>query len=105
MPGERVSMRKIRDVLRLRLGQRLPQRVVAQSVGLIQGAVHGYLVRARRAGFGWPLPEGLDDAQLEARLYPPAPDVAADRRPVPDWTVVHREVRRPNVTLALLWEE
>ena len=105
MPGERVSMRKIRDVLRLRLGQRLPQRVVAQSVGLSQGAVHGYLVRARRAGLGWPLPEGLDDAQLEARLYPPAPDVAADRRPVPDWAVVHREVRRPNVTLALLWEE
>ena len=43
--------------------------------------------------------------QLEALLYPPPPDVAAEQRPVPDWAVVHRELRRPNMTLALLWEE
>ena len=28
-----------------------------------------------------------------------------DRRPVPDWAGVHRDMRRPNVTLALLWDE
>jgi hypothetical protein len=43
--------------------------------------------------------------QLEARLYPPPPAVAPERRPVPDWAVVHRELRRANMTLALLWEE
>jgi transposase len=42
---------------------------------------------------------------LEARLYPPPSAVAPERRPVPDWAVVHRELRRPNMTLALLWEE
>ena len=105
MPGERLSMRKIREVLRLHLGHRLPQRAVAQSLGLSQGAVHSYAARARLAGLGWPLPEGLDDAQLEALLYPPQPDVARDQRPVPDWAAVHRELRRPNMTLALLWEE
>jgi transposase len=47
----------------------------------------------------------LDDAQLEALLYPPASQVAPERRPVPDWSAVHRELRRPNVTLSLLWEE
>ena len=98
-------MRKIREVLRLRLDQGLSQRVVAQSLGLSQGAVHGYMARARRAGLRWPLPEGLDDDQLEMLLYPPPPAVAADQCPVPDWAVVHRELRRPNVTLALLWEE
>jgi transposase len=82
-------MRKIRDVLRLRLGHGLPQRAVAQSLRLSQGAVHGYLARARRAGLGWPLPEGLDDAQLEALLYPPPPAIAAEQRPVPDWAVEH----------------
>ena len=46
-----------------------------------------------------------DDAELETLLYPPPPAVAAEQRPVPDWAVVHRELRRPNVTLALLWEE
>ena len=105
MPGERLSMRKIREVLRLRLGQGLPQRAVAQSLRLSQGAVHGYIVRARRAGLGWPLPEGLDDIQLEALLFPPPSSVAAEQRPVPDWAVVHRELRRPNMTLSLLWEE
>jgi transposase len=105
MPGERLSMRKIREVLRLRLGQRLPQRVVAKSLGLSQGAVHSYMARARRAGLGWPLPDGLDDVRLEALLYPPPPEVATERRPVPDWAVVHRELRRRDMTLALLWEE
>jgi len=47
----------------------------------------------------------LDDVQLEALLFPAPPAVAADQRPVPDWAWVHRELRRPNVTLALLWEE
>ena len=105
MPGERLSMRKIREVLRLRLGHKLPQRAVAQSLRLSQGAVSGYIARARRAGLGWPLPDGLDDAQLEALLYPRPPAVATERRPVPDWAVIHGELRRPNVTLALLWEE
>src|SRR5271155_5363398 len=105
MSGERLSMRKIREVLRLRLDQGLPQRAVAQSLGLSQGAVHGYVARARRAGLSWPLPEGLDDSQLDALLYPPPPAVATDQRPVPDWAEVHRELRRPNMTLALLWEE
>jgi transposase len=105
MPGERLSMRKIREVLRLRLGHGLPQRAVVQSLRLSQGAVHGYVSRARRAGLGWPLPDGLDDGQLEALLFPPPPAVPAEQRPVPDWAVVHRELRRANVTLALLWEE
>ena len=64
-----------------------------------------YLRRAGHAALAWPLPEELDDGQLEARLYPPVPDVSPERRPVPDWAAVHRELRRPNMTLSLLWEE
>jgi transposase len=105
MPGERLSMRKIREVLRLRFAQGLSQRAIGASVRLSTGAVNTYLNRARLAGLEWPLPDGLDDDHLEARLYPPPPAVATDQRPVPDWAVVHRELRRPNVTLALLWEE
>ena len=71
MPAERLSMRQIREVLRLCFASRLPQRAVARSLGLSQGAVSGYLSRARAAGVAWPLPEDLDDAQLEALLFPP----------------------------------
>src|SRR6202041_2015240 len=105
MPGERLSMRKIREVLRLRFAQGLSQRAIGISLRLSTGAVNTYLNRARLAGLRWPLPDGLDDAQLETRLYPPPSLMAAEQRPVPDWAVVHRELRRPNMTLSLLWEE
>jgi transposase len=105
MPGERLSMRKIRELLRLRWEQHLPQRVIGRSLRLSQGAVSEYLSRARRADLSWPLPDELDDARLEALLFPPAPNVPTEQRPVPDWAVVHSELRRPNVTLSLLWEE
>ena len=83
----------------------MPQRVISQSLGLSQGSVSDYLGRACRAGLTWPVPDALDDARLEALLFPPLPDVPSDQRPVPDWSAVHRDLRRPNVTLALLWEE
>jgi len=105
MPGERVSMRKIRELLRLRWEHHLPQRSIGRSLGLSQGSVSDYLKRASRAGLTWPLPVELDDTRLEALLFPPPPDVPLDRRPVPDWAGVHRDMRRPNVTLALLWDE
>jgi transposase len=98
-------MRQIREVLRLRFASELPQRAIAKSLGLSQATVSGYLSRARAAGVSWPLAEDLDDAQLEALLFPPPPAIAADQRAMPDWGWVHRELRRPNVTLALLWEE
>jgi len=104
MPAERLSMRQIREVLRLRFASKLPQRAIATSLGLSQGAISGYLSRARAAGIVWPLPESLDDRQLEALLFPLLA-IASQQRPLPDWGWVHRELRRPNVTLALLWEE
>jgi transposase len=61
--------------------------------------------RARRAGLAWPLPADLTDEELECRLYPPPTVAASNRRPQPEWAAVHRELRRPGVTLQLLWEE
>jgi transposase len=98
-------MRQIREVLRLRFASKLSQRAIAKGLRLSQGAVSTYLSRARAAGLVWPLPDDLDDAQLERLLFPPPPAIAADQRPQPDWAWVHRELRRPDVTLALLWEE
>lgn len=106
MPTERLSMRQIREVLRLHYSVGMSQRVVARSLDLAQGTVSKYLNRTRRAGLTWPLPPELDDeARLENRLFPPPSDLPSDERPQPDWAVVHRELRRPGVTLMLLWEE
>src|SRR5271169_1572585 len=105
MPAERLPMRQIRELLRLRFSSGLSQRAIGHSLGLSQAAVSEYLSRARCAGVTWPLPETLDDAQLEARLFAPPPRTPTDQRPMPDLGWVHRELRRPDVTLALLWEE
>jgi len=77
-------MRKIREVLRLRFAQGLSQRAIGHSLGLSAAVVNTYLGRTRLAGLSWPLPEGLDDAQLEALLCPPPHQVATERRPLPD---------------------
>src|SRR5439155_4061788 len=106
MPTERLSMRHIREVLRLHHSVGMSQRAVARSLKLAQGTVSKYLHRTGRAGLAWPLPPELDDdVPLESRLYPPPSDLPSEQRPQPDLAVVHRELRRPGVTLMLLWEE
>jgi transposase len=99
-------MRKLREVLRLIHEAGLGQRQVARSLQLSPSTVAEYRRRAALAGLAWPLPEGLDDAALEQRVFPPPDARPAHRRPLPVWTEVHAELkRRQGVTLALLWEE
>jgi transposase len=106
MATERLSMRNLREVLRLVYEVGLPPRAAARSLGLAQGTVSKYINRAKRAGLTWPLPPELDDDhRLETRLYPAPSELPSDQRPYPDWATVHRELRRPGVTLMLLWEE
>jgi transposase len=98
-------MRKIREILRLS-AQGLSRRKVGAATRLPYTTVTDHLVRARAAGLVWPLPEAMDDDALEARLFAPVtPPPARELRPLPDWPLVHRELRRKGVTLALLWME
>jgi transposase len=105
MANKRKSMRKVREVLRLAVEAGLNQRQVARSLSLSPTTVGEYLRRAAAAGLTWPLAPDLDDAQLEARLYPVFAPGMADTRPIPDWSEVHRELKRKGVTLLLLWQE
>ncbi len=104
MPGQRLPMRKIRDVLRLHAGG-MSKRKIAASLLIGATAAGDCVRRARRAGLSWPLPENLSDEALERLLYPPPLVAAKDRRAQTDWAAIHRELRRPGVTLQLLWEE
>lgn len=105
MPAERLSMRKIREVLRLSFGGKLSPSAISQSCGMGRTTVREYLQRARKAGLSWPLPEGLSDAELEAFLFPPRVSPEQAPRPLPDWHAIHEERKRKGVTLFLLWEE
>lgn len=105
MPRPRLAMRKVRDILRLAIGQGLSLREVGRSLGIPFTTAGDHLRRAQAAGLGWPLPEDMDDAALEAALFAKEPAPPTDTRPVPDWHWVHSEHRRPHVTLQLLWLE
>ena len=106
MANKGLSMRKVREVLRLHHVAGLSGRAIARSLKLSPTTVKRYIGRAEEAGLSWPLPESLDDTQLERRLLPVAVSMPGETRfPMPDWSRVHRELRRKGVTLALLWQE
>ena len=104
MPAKRLSMRKIRETLRLHWGEHLSFRAVGTSIGASPSSVSACVRRAEAAGLSWPLDEELDDGALEAMLYPP-PLPSCRARVEPDWEYIHREMRRKGVTLQLLWQE
>ena len=104
MPARRRAMRKIVDVLRLRFESNLSFDRIAAATRISKGAVTKYLSRATAAGIGWPLPASVDEAQLEALLFPGAAPLV-ERRAAPDLAHIHQELKRKGVTLTLLWEE
>src|SRR6476469_9987040 len=98
-------MRQIREVLRLHHEVHLGERRIAAICQMGKGTVQRFVQRAAAAGLGWPLPEELDDTQLEKLLFAPAPGPPGSR-PLPDFTKVHNELKsNRSVTLQLLWEE
>src|SRR5262249_25346433 len=104
MPGPRLPMRKIRDLLRLSAAG-MSKRKIATALGVSATAAGESIRRAGRAGLTGPRPAERTDEALGRRLSPPPAVAARDRRPQPNWAAVHRELRRPGVTLQLLWEE
>ncbi len=100
---KKVPMRKIRDVLRLDAGG-LSKRRIAASLGVGATSVGEFIKRARHVGLSWPLPDGLSDEALERLLFPPPGEIPGGQRAEPDWALLHLELRKPNVTLLLLWE-
>ena len=105
MPAKRLSMRKIREILRLKYECRQSIRDISISCSVGKSTVSDYVLRASAAGLTWPLPDDIDDAALEHRLFPSATGISKRNRLLPDWVEVHKELKRKGVTLALLWHE
>ena len=105
----RIGTMNIKEILHHRHGLGLTRAQTATAVGVSTGTVSHILERASAAGLSWPLPDGLDDEALRARLYP---SVARDAVCVqPDWEGVLAELgckrkrRRTRVTRRQLWVE
>lgn len=105
MAQERLTMRKVAEVLRLKWECRLSNRAIARSCSISHSTVAEYLQRAQEAGLSWPLPADMGEDTLYQLLFPRAPHSSTRDIPCPDWSWIHTELRRKSVTLRLLWVE
>ena len=106
MARKPISMRKVREILRLKYELGLTNRQVGSSLNLSHVSVGNYLAAAAAAGVGWPLPADCDDRRLEELLRGGGGTaIPAGHKTVPDVAHLHHELRRKGVTLQLLWEE
>ena len=97
-------MRRIREALRLHLQAGLSYNEVGRALKISKSVVGKYVSLAKVAGVDCAVADGLDDAELESRLYRPAVPRASHQL-APDFGHIHQELKRPGVTLMLLWEE
>lgn len=104
MAQERLTLRKIREILRLKHTAGLSNRAIAGACKISNSTVGEYLRRAKAAGIGWPLPE-ISEEELYQKLFPEHKPVLEKARPLPDWEVVRKELRQKGVTLRLVWME
>lgn len=107
MPNEGLTMRMIREILRLHYSCGLGRKKISRALGCSHQTAANYVNRARAAG-AWPLPaEFDDDDRLEQFLYPKTAGATApeNKKAQPDCDYIHQELKKKGVTLTLLWEE
>ncbi|MEO9960643.1 MAG: helix-turn-helix domain-containing protein [Nisaea sp.] len=106
MPAKRrLTMRQLRQMLRL-ARDGISAREIAVTLGVARSTIQDNLKRATAAGLSWPLPGEMTDDVLENRLFDHAGvKQGMRRRPEPDWAEVAVELKKPGVTLQILWDE
>src|ERR1035437_5482615 len=106
MPTQRLSMRRIKQLLTMHFGAGASGRSIARELGISPSTVRDYLGRASAAGIGWPLAADVTEESLMARLFVNAGVRAGARfHAEPDWVALVRELKRPGVNLMVLWDE
>ena len=105
MPQERLTVRKIKEILRLKYEAKLSNRAIAGACNVSNSTVGEYLRRAGLAGIQWPLGEESEE-ELYEKLFPEKKVVVPERTTtMPNWEDVHKEKRKKGVSLQLLWQE
>src|SRR6202171_5096061 len=100
MPAERVAMRQVPYIIRLKFSAGISTREIARRLGIAASTVRETLRRFEGAGLGWALPDGMSDGELEAALYAkPGNKRGHPPHREPDWPTGQRELKRKHVTL------
>ncbi len=103
MPNERLTMRMIREILRLHHSCGFSKNKISTALGCARSTVREYIERGRAAGISWPLPTELDDDDLLEKHLSNS-SRPEKQRPQPDCNYIHQELKKKGVTLALLWD-
>jgi len=75
-------------------------------LGIARSTVQDNLQRAAAAGLSWPLPGDLTDDALESKLFARNGIKQGTRRRVePNWSDLAIALKKPGVTMLILWEE
>jgi transposase len=104
MPTIRITMRHIRETLRLHEQAGLTYGEIAGALKIAKSTVGKYVLLARTAGLDWRTAQAMGDAELQALLFR-APIPRVSQQQLPNFAAIHQELKRPGVTLTLLWEE
>lgn len=105
MAAKRLTMRNIREILRLHFDAKLSLRQISASTKVSVGGVQKLLAKANALALPWPLPADMDDVHLAGLFYPKADARLSKRLHVPDWPSIHQELSKKGVTRLLVWEE
>ena len=105
MSTKRVTMMKLRELLRLKYEAQLSVRQIALCLSLSMGAVSKYVQRADAAGLDWPLPDELSELGLQALLQPRRSTAASSDVAEPDFMTIEQELKQKGMTRLLLWQE
>ena len=103
--GRQKTMRTIREVLRLHFEHELSQRAIARACAVSPSTVGEYMTLAGKAGLDGSALIALDDTALKGIMFPEETAPRPSKRPLPDFTLLQKELKRKGVTLQLLWEE
>ncbi len=101
MTQERLTVRKIKEVLRLKHEAGLSNRAIAGACKISNSTVGEYLRRAKAAGVGWPSGELSEDELYQKLLGEPTP-LPEKARPLPDWEEAYKLLCKKGVTLHLI---
>lgn len=107
MAEERLSMKKVKELLRLKWECQLSNRVIGHAIHASPSTVSYYTRAFKASGLTWPLEEKWDDQKLMAYLEPHCQQlkIQTQQKAPLNYTEIHQELKRTGVTLQLLWEE
>lgn len=105
MSMPRITMKKLREVLRLKFDLKLSNREIANMLNISSSTVSLYVTTFKRKETSWSQANSLGDIELNKLLFPVKYLDPKRTFAKPNFKYIHKELKRKGVTLQLLWEE